>query len=213
MEPQTVVEDIVLISLNPEVTGHAARHAEQQKARRPPTEGSGNSSTSPNWCSAVYSPHSPAHNPYYPRFTPRSLSRKPRPPRTIPATGLFKETDLAGPSSHDEEEAHEPGNPRYQSRPPSYEPGAPQLAPQRLFYQSGEVLIEEVYVSQESAGEEDPSWKVSASEEEEQRHPGRSSRGGPAPLGGRTGSRAKVENVVPTGLNPGLTGPAARPAE
>ena len=33
-----------------------------------------------------------------------------------------KETDLADPSSHNEKEAHKPGNPRYQPRPPSYEP-------------------------------------------------------------------------------------------
>ena len=80
-EPQAEVEDVVPIGLNPGSTGPAARPAEQQKARRSPTEGSGNSSTSPRWVSAVHSPRSPAYEPYSPLFVPRSPSHKPCSPR------------------------------------------------------------------------------------------------------------------------------------
>ena len=88
---------------------------------------------------------------------------------------------------------------------------------------------EEDAPSSETSEEEDSSWKDSASEEEGQRHPGRSSRGGPAPPGGRTGGRVRrraapsseseeepqteVEDVAVFGLNPGSTGRAARRAE
>ena len=62
-------------------------------------------------------------------------------------------------------------------------------------------------MSQESAGEEDPSWKGSANEEEERRHPEQGSWGAPAPSRGRTDGRAEVERVVPTDIIPGSTGP------
>ena len=35
-EPQTQVEEVVLISFDPEATGRAARHAKLQRAQRPP---------------------------------------------------------------------------------------------------------------------------------------------------------------------------------
>ena len=73
----------------------------------------------------------------------------------------------------------------------------PQVSPQRLSLQSEDDSIEEVYVSQESAGEEDPARKDSASEGEVQRHSGQSSRGGPAPPGGRT-SRKMRRRAVPS---------------
>ena len=70
------MKDVMLIGLSPRLTGRAARCAKQQKARTPPTDGSGNSSTSPRWGSAVHSARSLAYEP---------ISLFPNPSHTSPA--------------------------------------------------------------------------------------------------------------------------------
>ena len=69
-ELQTEVEDVVRIGFSPGSTGRTARRAKQHKARRPSTEGSGNSSKSPGWGSAVHLPRSQAYEPCSPWFVP-----------------------------------------------------------------------------------------------------------------------------------------------